>query len=54
MSTTTTAYTCRPGPHWFAYYGWVRSSSPVCVRCGAENPRYRPNDDPFRKEPLNG
>jgi hypothetical protein len=26
--------------HWFTYYGWVGSSSPVCVRCGAPNPRY--------------
>lgn len=32
--------------HWFAYYRWVGSSSPRCVRCGAPNPRYRPDDDP--------
>jgi hypothetical protein len=34
--------------HWFAYYGYVGSSSPVCVRCGAPNPNYRPDDDPRR------
>lgn len=32
---------------WFAYYGWVGSSSPVCVRCGRPNPNYRPEDDVF-------
>lgn len=27
--------------HWFAYYGWVGSSSPTCVHgCGTANPRY--------------
>lgn len=33
--------------HWFTYYGQVGSSSPVCRRCGAPNPAYRPDDDPF-------
>lgn len=33
---------------WFAYYGWPGSSSPVCVRCGRPNPRYRPEDDVFK------
>lgn len=32
--------------HWFTYYGWPGSSSPVCVRCGAENPRYDRDRDP--------
>jgi hypothetical protein len=32
---------------WFAYRGWVGSSSPKCVRCGRPNPNYRPEDDPF-------
>jgi hypothetical protein len=31
--------------HWFTYYGWVGSSSPVCRWCGAPNPNYRPEDD---------
>jgi hypothetical protein len=37
---------CR-GRHWFAYFGWVGSSSPTCVRygCDAPNPNYRPDDD---------
>lgn len=34
------------GRCWFAYYGWVGSSSPTCRRCGRPNPRYRPEDDP--------
>lgn len=35
--------------HWFVYRGMVGSSSPICVRygCGAPNPRYDPNSDPF-------
>lgn len=39
----------RPRPclrHWFTYYGFPGSSSPVCLRCGAPNPRYRRDDDP--------
>ena len=32
--------------HWYAYYGWVGSSSPTCVRCGAPNPDYAPERDP--------
>lgn len=35
------------GRHWFAYYGWVGSSSPVCRRCGAPNPNYDEDRDPF-------
>lgn len=35
------------GRHWFTYYGWVGSSSPSCRHCGADNPKYRPEDDPF-------
>jgi hypothetical protein len=35
--------------HWFAYFGEVGSSSPVCVRCGAPNPHYRPEDDTHRQ-----
>jgi hypothetical protein len=38
--------TCKTGGrHWYAYYGWVGSSSPVCVRCGEPNPNYRREDD---------
>lgn len=37
--------------HWFAYYGRVHSSSPVCVRCGETNPRYRPDDDDATWDP---
>jgi hypothetical protein len=33
--------------HWFAYYGWPGSSAPSCRRCGAHNPRYRRDDDPY-------
>jgi hypothetical protein len=25
--------------HWFSFYGWPGFRSPVCVRCGAPNPR---------------
>ena len=42
------AHTLCPIRHWFAYWGYVGSSSPVCVRCGAPNPNYRPDDDPRR------
>jgi hypothetical protein len=37
------------GPHWFAYYGWVGTSSPTCVRddCEAANPRYEIERDPY-------
>lgn len=35
--------------HWFTYYGWVGSSAPACRACGATNPNYRPEDDPFSK-----
>lgn len=38
--------------HWFAYYGIVGSSAPTCRRCGAPNPNYRPDDDPFREVSL--
>lgn len=31
--------------HWFAYRGWVGSSSPVCIRCGTPNPNYDPDRD---------
>ena len=31
--------------HWFAYRGSVGSSSPVCIRCGIDNPNYDPNRD---------
>lgn len=31
--------------HWFSYYGAPGSSAPVCQRCGAPNPRYRPQAD---------
>lgn len=31
--------------HWFTYYGWVGSSSPVCRRCHAPNPNYDPDRD---------
>lgn len=50
---TSKAYLPRrcPGRCWFAYYGWVGSSSPKCVRCGRANPNYRPDDDPFPKGP---
>jgi hypothetical protein len=37
--------------HFFAYYGWVGSSSPVCRRCGHPNPKYRPELDPFHEDP---
>jgi hypothetical protein len=33
--------------HWYAYYGYVGSSSPTCLHCGAPNPRYDPGRDPF-------
>lgn len=33
--------------HWFAYYGWVRSSAPTCRHCGAPNPKYDPERDPY-------
>lgn len=43
---------CRAGArHWFAYYGWVGSSAKTCRRCGAPNPNYRPDDDPFPERP---
>lgn len=35
------------GYHWWAYYGFVGSSSPTCVRCEAPNPNYDPDRDPF-------
>lgn len=40
--------------HWFVYRGLVGSSAPTCVRrgCPVENPRYRPEADPFRVEPA--
>jgi hypothetical protein len=34
--------------HWFTYYGQPGTSSPVCRRCAAPNPDYRPEDDPER------
>lgn len=39
--------------HWFVYRGIVGSSAPTCVRrgCEVENPRYRPEADPYRVEP---
>jgi hypothetical protein len=37
------------GRHWFTYYGAPGSSAPVCQRCGAENPGYRPEDDDRRE-----
>jgi hypothetical protein len=37
--------------HWFAYYGSPGTSSPVCVRCGAPNPRYRSHDDVRARRP---
>ncbi len=37
--------------HWFAYWGEVGTSSPVCRRCGEPNPNYRPDDDPRREVP---
>jgi hypothetical protein len=40
----------RAARHWFAYFGYVGSSAPTCRRCGADNPRYRPEDDPFQGE----
>lgn len=30
---------------WYTYYGWVGSSSPVCVRCGHPNPNYDSDRD---------
>jgi hypothetical protein len=33
--------------HWFAYYGCVGSSSPVCRKCGAENEHYDQDRDPL-------
>lgn len=38
--------------HWYTYQGRVGSSSPVCVRagCGAPNPHYDPDRDPYREE----
>lgn len=44
-------HTVCPTRHWFAFYGYVGSSSPVCVRCGAPNPGYRPDDDPITPRP---
>jgi hypothetical protein len=38
---------CGNRKHWFAYYGLVGSSAPKCQRCGAPNPKYRPDDDPY-------
>lgn len=37
----------RGARHWFAYYGWVGSSAPVCRRCGAPNPYYDRDRDPL-------
>lgn len=36
------------GRHWFAYRGWVGTSSPTCTRwgCDAPNPRYDRDRDP--------
>lgn len=31
--------------HWFTYYGRVGMASPVCVRCGAPNPRHIPDEE---------
>jgi hypothetical protein len=44
---------CR-GPHWFAYYGAVGSSSPTCVRlgCDAPNPRYNRHADHLATTPI--
>lgn len=40
------------GRHWFAYHGYVGSSSPVCTNgCGTPNPKYRPEDDVFPDSP---
>lgn len=40
-------YTDWNARHWFSYYGFPGSSSPVCTRagCNAPNPNYRPEDD---------
>lgn len=37
------------GAHWYAYYGYVGTSSPTCVRygCDAPNPHYDPDRDPY-------
>jgi hypothetical protein len=37
--------------HFYAYYGWVGSSSPECRRCGAPNNTYDPSRDPFHDDP---
>jgi hypothetical protein len=38
---------CRNGArHWYAYYGWVGSSSPKCLHCGEPNPKYDRDRDP--------
>jgi len=51
---TAPRITAEPCPgharHWFAYYGWPGTSSPVCLRCGASNPNYAPERDPRRGE----
>lgn len=61
---TVIDWTPQPRPacvrHWFTYYGSPGTSSPVCRRCGAENPRYDPERDlaehdvtiPRRPRPL--
>lgn len=40
--------------HWFAYYRWVGSSAPTCRHCGAPNPRYDPERDPFAQAASEG
>lgn len=44
MTTTAPGWRCRI--HWYAYYGFVGSSAPSCVRCGNPNPNYDPIRDP--------
>lgn len=36
--------------HWFTYYGEVGTSSPTCRRCGATNPNYDRDRDPYACE----
>lgn len=44
---------CRGGArHWFTYYGLVGSSSPKCLRCGAQNPNYDPERDDVKNDPF--
>lgn len=44
-----TRYCTSAARHWFTYYGCVGSSAPTCRHCGARNPNYDPNRDPFRR-----